>query len=136
MQYWLVKSDPEEYSFADLERERITAWTGVRNYQARNYLRQMRKGDIVVVYHSGKERAAVGIARVSSAAYPDPTAAGDEQWVCVDLQYERWLEGPVTLDAIKATPTLSTLQLLKQARLSVMPLRVEEYHALLEIAMR
>lgn len=136
MQYWLVKSDPEEYSFADLERENVTAWTGVRNYQARNYLRQMRTGDIVVVYHSGKERAVVGIARVSSAAYPDPTAVDDTQWECVDLQYERWLERPVTLDIIKQTPALKSMQLLKQARLSVMPLRAEEYYALLELARR
>ncbi|GBD04976.1 hypothetical protein HRbin20_00553 [bacterium HR20] len=131
-QYWLVKSDPGEYSLADLEREGTTAWTGVRNYQARNYLRQMRVGDRVVVYHSGDERAAVGLARVAKAAYPDPTAEGD--WDCVDLSFERWFGRPVSLATIKATPALRSMVLLRQSRLSVMPLTAEEYRALLDLA--
>jgi predicted RNA-binding protein with PUA-like domain len=133
MHYWLVKSDPEEYSFADLEREQTTAWTGVRNFQARNYLRQMQPGDTVIVYHSGDERAAVGIASVRRAAYPDPTADTD-QWLCVDLAFERWLEHPVPLARIKSTPALSGMLLLKQSRLSVMPLTEEEYTTLLTLA--
>jgi predicted RNA-binding protein with PUA-like domain len=132
LQYWLVKSDPEEYSFADLEREGTTAWTGVRNYQARNYLRQMQVGDRVVIYHSGDERAAVGLARVAKAAYPDPTA--EEEWDCVDLSFERWLGRPVPLATIKATAALSSMPLIKQSRLSVMPLTAEEYRALLDLA--
>lgn len=129
MHYWLVKSDPGEYSFADLERDGTTAWTGIRNYQARNYLRQMQKGDRVVVYHSGTDRAVVGVASVAREAYPDPTAdTGD--WECVDLAFEHWLRRPVSLEQIKATPALRTMQLLKQSRLSVMPLSAEEYRML------
>lgn len=133
-QYWLVKSDPEEYSFGDLQREGTTAWTGVRNYQARNYLRQMNVGDFVVVYHSGDERAAVGLARVVRSAYPDPTAEDEGEWDCVDLSFERWLARPVSLAAIKATPPLGSMLLLKQSRLSVMPLTADEYRALLDLA--
>lgn len=133
MHYWLVKSDPGEYSFADLEREGTTAWTGIRNYQARNYLRQMQKGDRVVVYHSGAERAAVGIARVHHPAYPDPTDDTGE-WECVDLAFEQWLVRPVRLEQIKATPALHSMQLLKQSRLSVMPLSPQEYQTLLQLA--
>ncbi|MDW8075681.1 MAG: EVE domain-containing protein [Bacteroidota bacterium] len=133
MQYWLVKSDPDEYSLADLEREGTTAWTGVRNYQARNYLRQMSVGDRVLVYHSGAERAVVGTAQVVRPAYPDPTAESDE-WVCVDLRFERKLPRAVSLETIKATPTLRTLLLLKQSRLSVMPVTKEEYEEILRLA--
>jgi predicted RNA-binding protein with PUA-like domain len=135
MQYWLVKSDPDEYSLDDLEREGTTAWTGVRNFQARNYLRRMKVGDRVVVYHSGGERAAVGIARVVRTAYPDPTADSD-QWECVDLAFERRFVRPVTLDEIKRTPRLASMILLKQSRLSVMPLTAEQYETLLTLAKR
>ncbi len=133
MWYWLVKSDPDEYSLADLEREGTTAWTGIRNYQARGYLRQMQRGDRVIVYHSGAERAAVGIARVHRPAYPDPTD-DTGQWECVDLAFEQRLGRPVRLEQIKATPALRTMLLLKQARLSVMPLSPPEYQTILALA--
>jgi predicted RNA-binding protein with PUA-like domain len=130
--YWLVKSDPDEYSLGDLEREGTTPWTGVRNFQARNYLRQMHVGDKVIVYHSGTERAAVGLARVVRSAYPDPTA-DDDQWVCVDLAFEQRFAKTVPLDRIKATPELRSMLLLKQSRLSVMPLTSEEYQLILRL---
>ena len=130
--YWLVKSDPDEYSLGDLEREGTTPWTGVRNFQARNYLRQMHVGDKVIVYHSGTERAAVGLARVVRSAYPDPTA-DDDQWVCVDLAFEQRFAKLVPLDRIKATPELRSMLLLKQSRLSVMPLTSEEYQLILRL---
>jgi predicted RNA-binding protein with PUA-like domain len=130
--YWLVKSDPDEYSLGDLEREGTTPWTGVRNFQARNYLRQMHVGDKVIVYHSGTERAAIGLARVVRSAYPDPTA-DDDRWVCVDLAFEQRFAKPVPLDRIKATPELRSMLLLKQSRLSVMPLTSEEYQLILRL---
>lgn len=130
--YWLVKSDPDEYSLGDLEREGTTPWTGVRNFQARNYLRQMHVGDKVIVYHSGTERAAVGLARVVRSAYPDPTA-DDDQWVCVDLAFEQRFAKLVPLDRIKATPELRSMLLLKQSRLSVIPLTSEEYQLILRL---
>ena len=117
---WLVKQEPESYSWADFAREGRAAWEGVRNYQARNNLRLMRPGDPVLFYASGEERCVVGIAAVSRPAYPDPTA-DEPGWVAVDLTPVRPLTRPVTLAGIKADPALRDLPLVRNSRLSVMP---------------
>lgn len=132
MQYWLVKQEPDEYSWAQFVRDRGTAWTGVRNFQARNYLRAMKRGDRVLFYHSGSEKAVVGLARVSRTAYPDPTAR-EGDWCGVDLAPVRPLAAPLSLDAIKAEPWLKDIPLVKQARLSVMPLTPAQFNRILEL---
>ncbi len=118
---WLVKTEPGAYSYADLERDRTTHWDGVTNAQAQINLRAMTPGDTVVVYHSQTDKAAVGLAQVVSAPYPDPTdPAGKRVWV--DIQAQRPLTRPVTLTALKAEPVFATSMLVRQSRLSVVPL--------------
>jgi len=124
--HWLVKQEPEDYSWDDLMRDGSTQWTGVRNFQARNNLRQMKVGDPVFFYHSGKEKCVVGIASVSKAAYPDPTAK-EEGWIAVDIKPGKRLTNPVSLADIKANPKLSDLLLVRQSRLSVMPVGEDEF---------
>lgn len=119
-QYWLVKSEPSAYAWADLQRDGRTDWTGVRNYAARNHLRAMRTGDGVFFYHSVEEKRIVGLARVSRAAFPDPTAA-DDTWSAVTLEPVAALPSPVPLVRIKADAALQALPLLRQSRLSVLP---------------
>ena len=130
MQYWLVKSEPEAYSWADLVKDGKTAWTGVRNFQARNNLALMKVGDPVLFYHSVSEKAVVGLAKVAREAYPDPTIA-DARWQAVDLVPSRDFKEPVTLDQIKKDQRLEKLALLRQSRLSVLPLKPEEYDIIL-----
>lgn len=130
-QHWLVKSEPAAYSWEQFVKDRGTAWTGVRNYQARIHLRAMRGGDEVLFYHSVTDKAVVGIAKVTREAYPDPTA-DEEGWVCVDLAPVRALKSPVTLEQIKATPALKDIALLRQSRLSVMPLTSVEFAAIVK----
>jgi len=132
MNYWLVKSDPETYSWFDLVRDGKTSWEGVRNYAARIHLRAMQKGDLVLVYHSGGETAVMGTASVTRSAYPDPTADVPD-WVTVDLKKGKPLANPVTLKAIKANPVLKNIPLIKISRLSVMPLTKSEYEAILSM---
>lgn len=132
MQYWLVKSEPEAYSWAQFVRDGQTAWTGVRNYQARNHLRAMKRGDRVFFYHSVEGREVVGVAKVVQEFYADPTAeAGD--WSCVDLAPVRALAQPVSLAALKADRQLKTLPLIKQSRLSVSPVNETQAQRLLEL---
>ena len=125
-QYWLVKQEPEDYSWTDFVRDGKTSWTGVRNYAARNHLKAMRPGDEVFFYHSGDEKCVVGLARVARAAYPDPTA-DEEGWVAVDLAPLSPLPTPVSLAQIKAEAALKEIALVRQSRLSVMPLRAAEF---------
>ena len=132
MPYWLVKQEPEAYSWATFAQEGRTAWTGVRNFQARNNLRQMKKGDLVLFYHSVSEKQVVGLARVDREAYPDPTAT-EGDCSCGDLVPAKALNQPVGLDAIKADAKLKDLPLLKQSRLSVMPLAQPAFERLLEL---
>jgi predicted RNA-binding protein with PUA-like domain len=132
MQYWLVKSEPEAYSWARFVKEGRACWDGVRNYQARNNLQQMQPGDFVLFYHSVSEKAIVGMAKVDKPAYPDPTA-DDAKWVAVDLVPVRDFKDPVTLDQIKKDPRLEHIALLRQSRLSVMPLKAEEFDVLLAL---
>jgi predicted RNA-binding protein with PUA-like domain len=124
--YWLVKQEPETYSWSDFVGDGKTDWTGVRNYQARNNLREMKTGDRVLFYHSGKDKAVVGLAEVIKSAYPDPTAA-DEQWVAVDLKPVKALKNPVPLAAIRYDKRLSQLPLIRQSQLSVMSLTKDEF---------
>lgn len=124
--YWLVKSDPEEYSFENLLKDGKASWDGIRNYAARNHLKAMKKGDKVLVYHSGGISAVVGTATVTKAFYRDPTA-DDDTWVSVELKAGRALEKPVTLAEIKKDKRLKDMILLKISRLSVMPVTEEEF---------
>jgi len=124
--YWLVKQEPETYSWSDFVGDGKTDWTGVRNYQARNNLREMKTGDRVLFYHSGKDKAVVGLAEVIKSAYPDPTA-DDEQWVAVDLKPVKALKNPVPLAAIRYDTRLSQLPLIRQSQLSVMSLTKDEF---------
>lgn len=132
MQHWLVKSEPEKYAWADLVKDGRTTWDGVRNYQARNNMQQMQPGDLVLYYHSVSEKAVVGIAKVEKAAYPDPTS-DDDKWVVVDLIPFRDFKDPVTLEQIKQDKRLENIALLRQSRLSVMPLTAEEFDVLLAL---
>jgi predicted RNA-binding protein with PUA-like domain len=124
--YWLVKQEPTAYPFAQLQKDKKTAWTGVRNHQARNHLAAMKKGDRVLYYHSVVGKEVVGICEVERPHYADPTA-DDTHWVAVDLKPVAALKKPVTLEAIKSEPILADVALLRQARLSVMPLAKPEF---------
>jgi predicted RNA-binding protein with PUA-like domain len=130
MNFWLVKSEPTAYAWAQLVKDGQTAWTGVRNYQARINLRAMKTGDLVCFYHSVTGKQIVGISRVVREAYPDPTAKG-EDWTCVDLAPVKTLAAPISLAVIKSDPALRTMKLLKQSRLSVTPLTAAEFDRLL-----
>jgi len=133
MTSWLVKTEPGEYSWADLVRERRTHWDGVTNPQAQLNLRTMAKGDTVVVYHSQTDKAAVGIAKVVKAGYPDPTdEAGKRVWV--DIAPVRALARPVTLAELKAEPLFATSPLVRQSRLSVVPLDDDQLDAIVRLA--
>jgi predicted RNA-binding protein with PUA-like domain len=133
MNYWMVKQEPTTYSWAKFVSDKGTVWTGVRSFPARLNLRAMKKGDHVLFYHSVVGKEVVGIAKVARAGYPDPTAEEGEDWTCVDLVPVRGLESPVGLGTIKATPALKHMSLLKQSRLSVMPLTAREYETLLQL---
>ena len=127
--HWMVKQEPETYSWDNLVGDGKTDWTGVRNYQARNNLREMQVADRVLFYHSGKDKAVVGIAEVVKAAYPDPTA-DDPQWVAIDLKPVKAFAKPVPLPAIRYDKRLSGLPLIRQSQLSVMPLTKDEFEVL------
>ena len=130
--FWLVKQEPETYSWADFVKEGKAAWTGVRNYQARNNLRSMNKGDPVLFYHSGEGKEVVGIARVAKAAYPDPTAT-EGDWSGVDLAPVKALKKPVARDIIKVDRALKDILLIRNSRLSVMPLTEAQFNRILEL---
>jgi predicted RNA-binding protein with PUA-like domain len=131
-QYWMVKQEPETYSWDDFVKDGSTDWTGVRNYQARNNLRGMKVGDRVLFYHSGKGKEVVGLAEVIKSAYPDPTA-DDPQWVAVDLKPVKPLGSPVQLAAIRYDNRLSQLPLIRQSQLSVMQLTKDEFDVIVSM---
>ena len=133
MTYWLLKSEPDVYSFDQLLAEGETVWNGVRNNAARLHLRAMRQGDEALFYHSNIGKEAVGLCRISREAYPDPTDESG-QWVAVSAQPIRKLARPVTLAEMKAEPALSEFQLIRQSRLSVVPVRDEEWATILRMA--
>ncbi len=133
MNYWLVKSEPFKYSWDKFEADGKTFWDGVRNYQARNNLKAMKKGDLVLFYHSNEGMEVVGIAKVLKEAYQDPTTE-DERWVVVDLKAHKKLKNPVSLATMKSIPELAQIALIRQGRLSVMPLKAEEFDKILELS--
>ena len=130
MAHWLMKSEPGTYSWDDLVRDKSTEWDGIRNPTARLHLKAIKKGDEVFFYHSGDERAVVGIMRVTREAKPDPK---DSNWVSVEVEAVRPV-GPVTLTAIKAEPALAKMELVRLSRLSVSPVRDEEWRKVLAMA--
>ena len=133
MNYWLVKSEPEAYSWSDLLKDGQTAWTGVRNFAARKNLRAMKVGDRVFFYHSGGEKSVVGLARVAREAYPDPTA-DEGDWSAVDLAPVKTLAKPVALAAIKTDKKLKEMLLVQQSRLSVTPVTAEQFARLVALS--
>lgn len=133
MNYWIVKSEPEAYSWQQLVAEGSTAWTGVRNFAARNNLRAMKIGDLVFFYHSGPDKSVVGLARVAKEFYPDPTAK-DGDWSCVNIAPLKPIVKPVTLGQIKADKILRETKLATQGRLSVSPLTAAQFERLLVLA--
>ena len=132
MAWFLVKSDPDTYGWADLVRDKKTAWDGVKNFEARNHLRSMKKGDLVLFYHSGDERAVVGVAKVVRTAYPDPTA-DEGDWSAVDIAPVKALSKPVTLAEIKADAKLSAFALINRGRLSVVGASRAEFERVLQL---
>lgn len=131
MAYWLLKTEPEEYSWETLEREGKASWTGVRNFAARNHLREMKPGDVVFIYHTGDEKMILGLATVESEPYADPT---DDKWVAIDVKAVKPLVRVVSLEEIRNTHGLSVMPLVTQARLSVQPVTDAQAAMILKIA--
>lgn len=136
--YWLVKSEPDQYCWDQLVKEKRGCWDGVRSYAARNHLRAMKRGDLVLFYHSGTGREIVGVARVVREAYPDPTAesgsTGDNEWSAVDVVPVKKLVEPVTLAQVKGSAKFEDLLLVRQSRLSVMPVSAVHFRQILRLA--
>lgn len=135
MKYWLLKTEPRTYAWSDLARKKRDRWDGIRNHQARNNLAAMSAGDAALIYHSGDDKSVMGLAKVSKAAYPEP-GADDPRWLAVDVAAVRPLERPVTLAEMKKDPKLAGMALLKQSRLSVVPLTKAEYDTIVRAAGR
>jgi predicted RNA-binding protein with PUA-like domain len=133
MAYWLAKTEPESFSYADLERLGRDRWNGVRNFVALRHMRQMQSGDLVFIYHTGKEKAIIGIAEVVSLPYPDPES-DDARFLVVDFAPKQLLARPVSLKEIKANPAFSGWELVTQSRLSIMPVAAENWHKVLALA--
>ena len=133
MQYFLVKSEPFKYSWDQFQKDGSTFWDGVRNYQARNTLMSMKKGDMVLFYHSNEGLEIVGIAKVAKEYYPDPTI-DDERWCVVDLKVHKKLKVPITLSEIKKDSLLKEMALVKQSRLSVMPVTEDQFHRVISLS--
>lgn len=131
-QYWLIKSEPTVYPYAQLEKDGKTDWTGIRNYEARNNLRAMKPGDLCLYYHSNEGKAVVAVAQVLTAAGPDPTAPG-EDWASLEVGPVVALKEPVTLAVFKKTPAFKDLQLLTRSRISVVPVSAEHFKAILKL---
>ena len=133
MAYWLVKSEPDTYSWENFTEEKQTVWNGVRNYAARGHLKAMKKGDEVFFYHSNEGLNIVGIAKVAKEAYQDPTT-DDDRWVAVDLKVHKKLKKPVPLEAIKKDKRLANMALVRIGRLSVQPVTDNEHDVIMELA--
>ena len=132
MHYWLVKQEPEDYAWSTLLKDGVTAWTGIRNFQARNNLRAMRKGDLVLYYHCGETKEIVGVASVAKEAYVDPTAE-EGDWSAVDLKPATSLAAPVSLATIKADAVLKEMALVRQSRLSVVQVTKAQFERVLKL---
>lgn len=130
--YWLMKSEPVKYSFAQLLKDGQTMWDGVRNFEARNNIREMKAGDLVLFYHSSDGKSVAGVARVKREAYPDPTAV-EEDWSVVDIEPVQPLKAQVPLDAIRSEPELADIALLKRSRLSVVPITKIHFDRILKM---
>jgi predicted RNA-binding protein with PUA-like domain len=130
--HWLVKSEPSKYSFTQLTKDRRTVWDGVRNYEARNHLRAMKQGDLLLYYHSNEDKSVVGVARVLREAYPDPTA-DDDTWSAIEVGPVVALKTPVTLDALRDHPELAQMMIFKRTRLSVVPVTPAEFKLVLKL---
>lgn len=130
MNYWLVKQEPAAYSFDDLVKDGRTEWTGVRNFQARNNLKAMKNGDAVLFYHTGSEKSVVGLAEVSREEFPDPA---NEKWVAVEIRPLEKFSKTVALEQIKTEKSLEDIALIKQSRLSVIPLKKDEFEKILQL---
>lgn len=133
MEYWLFKTEPGTYSFETLAKEKKTNWDHVRNFQARNNLKLCAPGDFVLIYHSGDERAVVGVAKITKAAYPDPDPLKKGDWVQVDLKFQLALSEGVSLTKLKNTASLKDLALIKQSRLSCMKVSSKEFETMLKL---
>lgn len=131
MNYWLVKTEPDTYSWNDLLKDKKTIWDGVRNFQARSHLKKMEKGDIVFIYHTGEEKAIIGLSQVAKPAYPDPK---DAEWVVVELAARKQLKKPITLAQIKSDKRLSDMVLVRASRLSVQPVKIAEYDLIIGLS--
>jgi len=131
MNYWLVKTEPETYSWDNLVKDKSGVWDGVRNFQARSNIKAMKKGDTVFVYHTGEEKSIVGVAKVVREAYPEPN---DKDWVAVDLAPEKKLKKPISLSQVKADNKLSDMVLVRASRLSVQPVKEEEFKYILALS--
>ena len=132
MQHWILKTEPETYSFEDLVNDKETAWTGVRNFQARNNLRAMKRGDFAVIYESGGPKAAVGLAKISKEAYQE--LKNDKNWSAVDIVPVKALKSQITLTQMKDDAVLSQMKLVRQSRLSVCPMTEKEFERLMKLA--
>lgn len=136
--HWLLKTEPEEFSFTDLIKKGPSPWDGIRNYQARNFLLKMKKGDFAFIYHTGKEKSIVGITQIKKEAYPDLKTTSAEskksEWFQIDVSAIKSFIKPVPLETIKNSPHLKNMLLLKQTRLSVMPLSLSEWNCILNLA--
>lgn len=131
--YWLLKTEPETYSFEQLQKDRKTPWNGVRNFQARNFLKEAKVGDQALIYHSGKDKAVVGIAEVTRTAFPDPDPKKPGDWVQIEIAPLRPFKRAVPLSELKTTPALKTLQLIRQSRLSVSPVSPEHFRLIVKL---
>jgi predicted RNA-binding protein with PUA-like domain len=131
MNYWLVKSEPGTFSWDDLVRDKKTVWDGVRNFQARNNLKNMKKGDLTFFYHSGEDKAIVGIAKIVKEGYPEPK---DNNWIAVDIASDKKLKKPVTLAQIKADKRLADMVLVRASRLSVQPVKADEFDLIMALS--
>ena len=131
MNYWLMKSEPSTFSYDDLVRDKKTGWDGVRNYTARNNLKEMKKGDLALIYHSNEDKAVVGIAKITKEFYPDPT---DKEWVAVEIAPIRKLKKPVTLAQVKSNKKLADMALVRLSRLSVQPVKADEFDLIIALS--
>ncbi len=130
MNYWLMKTEPGTYSWDDLVRDKKTTWDGVRNFQARNNLKAMKKGDLVFIYHSGEEKAIIGLAEITKEFFPDPN---DSAWTSVEIGHKKKLKKIVTLAQVKADKRLANMALVRSFRLSVQPVKKEEFDWVIEL---
>lgn len=131
MNYWLMKSEPSTYSWADLEKAKKATWDGVRNFQARNNLKAMKKDDLAFIYHSNEDKAIIGIAKITKESFPDPT---DKNWIVVDIAPVKKLKSPVSLAQIKADKRLADMVLVRNSRLSVQPVKKEEFDLVINLS--